>query len=485
VYDHTEFTTSPGYANIASNVGDYGVKGFQLFYKGHTTGQSDELVIPFVVPASRINITQVNPVPNVNGLTYNVYFDAGWSGLNGNATGLQANGLRTERQKFSQPVTPVYPKIDYTYATRDRQLIAIIGKPISERPTAKPAENGWAPDNGEDNFATTKFTIDNYYGVAEVKFAGFTNPQDYTHDNLDVFFTGNSIDRRKTFNEMVKSGVKFTISYFNPWESDKKIVKEREIGIEEFYANAQWYNGLIGNNTTDAYMLQNIIMGNQYPLGEDKMRASYDSMGKIFNVDTEDGATWPVWLDYVPWTWNNSVAFSQVAVPFEMYTFGRDLRRVRDVPGPVTIWGSYNAREMTIDDLEGIKAKWHLEGSYTNEKTNTTKWFPIGLTSDMFYKGWYGAWSQQENYRATGWTSLNNSVTQLGTFNVFHPNASYGNGGLNSITATNTPGGAFPGLNSGTSEQRRDFPLPVYYRGGYLADEDETFLVNVLAPKAD
>jgi len=89
----------------------------------------------------------------------------------------------------------------------------------------------------------------------------------------------------------------------------------------------------------------------------------------------------------------------------------------------------------------------------------------------MFYDGFYGA-----SLGAAAWTSLNTSystatVGGVAKTSVFHPNTSAT--GYNSLG----PGAALVSADGG---MRRDFPLPVYYRGGYLVDEDDTFLVDLL-----
>jgi hypothetical protein len=475
VNDYTKFTTVPGYADEASDplTSETDVptpkEGFGLMYIGHTEAQTNNLKIPFVVAASAIDITQVNPVtwfsdqrPDVSGLTYNVAFEAGWSGMGARWTGTTngvATGPKTGYKKVAQPMTPVYPLIDYKDAERDKFLTAIVGR------------DGTGKTGDKDNKVETTFGITNYYGVAAVEFAGFDNPQNYFDDEVNVFFTNNSLDKNKAYNELKKSGAKFKVSYFDPKGNGNKLSdKTNTYTLDEFFANAQWYNARLGGNSAMAYMIQSIIIGSDSTT-DYKINAAYESMGNVFKLggdeNLDDGKSWFVRLDYTPWRYNTSGSQGQVNVPFEMYTFDGDIFAIKDVPGPVTIWGSFGTKAMDEQELKAIKDKWHLEGTYAKEGVRGTIRKEIDLTAQMFYDGYFGASA------LNGWTSLNTSwATNKGT--QFHPNASYGAGYNSMITA--------PGLIQGSNGVRTDFSLPVYYRGGQAFD-DEGIIVDLLAPK--
>jgi hypothetical protein len=474
VYDHTKFTTVPGYADIATNIGTLNQIPYGLMYVGHTEAQTNELKIPFVVSASNIDITQTSPVtwysdmrPDFSNLIYNVAFEAGWSGIGNNSYGVLPDGQKTPYKKISQPMTAVYPKVNYKDAAKDKFLTAFIGP--------DDITGGGTNNAGATNMRKTNFKVDNYYGVAAVEFLRFDSPKDYVDDDLGVFYNTsgpnlNKRDEQKIYNELKASGAKFKVSYFDPYANgNKTVVKDREISIQEFYANSQWFNQLIGNNTDNAYMVKQIIMNDDGIRDFRAGNASSDPLGLVFKLDEDDEITWNVRLDYVPWSYNSSGAYGQFEVPFQMYTFGGDLRRAKDIPGDVTIWGANNPRAMTQAELDAIKGKWHLEGQYT--KGRASKWFKIGLTSQMFYDGYYGS-----SMGTVGWASLNSSYTtadnkQTPGIGDFHPNVSAR--GVNSL-------GPAEGLTSAGGGVRRDFPLPVYYRGGYLLDEDEAITVTLI-----
>jgi len=455
----------PQYCDEAWNGEDGPYEGIALGYKG-TTAVATNLKLPKVVRAETLEITQTKALdwysderPNFDGLTYNVtYQNDNFEPRTGGALGDPKNPYSRQ----SMPMTDAYPKVSY-----DANL-----------PTHKRVDVSIGKDGG--NVKTANFKIANYYQVLAVEFKEATYPT-YFDDDLTVFFSGNSLDKVKVYNELTKSNVKFTVTY------DGAGTKTKELTMPQFRANMEWYYNQPGlgsaGGTVSTFILEKIIT-----TSDD--RGFYDTQagvnGKIptynfINEDVED--EWSVYLEYAPRNFNTSATIG-VRVPITMYLFTGDILAQRKAQGSVIIRGSgsttFAGRAASTDEVSAINTQWKLVGTYERTSArvpNQTR--DIDITDRMLMDGFWGAsvgsrvirsqpkFGPMTNFApATGEWGTNSLIENTVTPTLFWPNVSaYRNGN--------------PADELVRNQIRRDFPLPVFYRGANLVDED-SILVNIL-----
>jgi hypothetical protein len=471
--------TTPGYCDIdydGNVVGNNGYDGLQLTYKG-SNPQSQQLLIPHVVKASGLHITQGSFVewysdarPNFSGVTYNITYDRGWNGL-GNFSHNPPIWENESVRSIDVPVTAVYPKVDYTNAAKDKNLGIFIGKHYLDTSTS-PA--GWGTNSGWESLKITK-----YHQVVGVDYVPGTNWDAYYDDNLDAFYTNGSPDAAKILANFKKDNVKFKISYTEG--------EPRDIDMTEFLANGEWYYRQIGLSTVGynpvTYMVDRLVQtaGTTSKPGDITTVLNYGT-----NEDYEE--SWEVTLDYAPIDFNAVGAWGQVIVPVDLYIFDGDVVVERKyTAGDTVIFAhdedDYVGQNMQQGELDTIAGKWQLRASYSSSNkpaAERSKQRAIGLTSQMFYDGYYGT-SVKTMYTGSGaasmgwgWDSLRNDtaptpstfVAQLvGNLSAWNNSAIWG--------VTNS-------VSNPTVPYVRDFILPVYYRGVGI-DTDESVLVRLLA----
>jgi len=421
------------------------------------------LKLPKVVKAETLEITQTKALdwysderPNFDGLTYNVtYQDDNFEPRTGGTLGDPKNPYSRQ----SMPMTDAYPKVSY-----DANL-----------PTHKRVDVSIGKEGG--NVKTANFKIANYYQVLAVEFKEATYPT-YFDDDLTVFFSGNSLDKVKVYNELTKSNVKFTVTY------DGAGTKTKELTMPQFRANMEWYynqsglGGNVGGGVAPTFILNRIIASTDPIDGYDGVNGRILGKQSIFqfgNADVED--QWNVTLQYAPRNFNTSATIG-VRVPVTMYLFTGDLEAQRKAQGEVILRGSDEPRAMNPGELDAIKTQWKLVGIYERTSARVpNERRDIDITAQILYDGFYGAsWYNSSNARGQ-FSALTNFVnnasiaasmigTKAGT--MYWPSTSYYQGGNPPDALT-------------TNQVRRDYPLPVFYRGTPIVDEDSV-LVNILKP---
>jgi hypothetical protein len=466
----------PRYCDIAWAGTNGGYTGIGLGYKG-STAVSTGLVLPKVVQADTLEITQTGVVewysderPNFTGLTYNI----GYQTDNFEVGDTKTNTNEYPYEKKALPMTNAYPRVSYDKdIATNKRVTAIVGDPSQA-----------LPSGGSLNTKYASFQIDKYYQVESVEFKGANFPP-YFDDDLSSFFSGNSLDKSKVYSEFVKSNVKFLVTYDGPSSAKRT----KEIDMAGFRANMEWYYsqsglGSVPNvGTASTFILERIVSTSDGWGWNDASRPVVGGVPTVGWVSTYNFGTnpdvedeWAVWLEYAPRNFNTSATIG-VKVPVTMYLFTGDIVAKPKVTKPAAIIRDTaltpTARTFYAGELESIQTQWVLEGTYerASAKVGSEK-RDIKLSKDMFYSGFYGASWYNHSYGRGATSALNNFV---------------GGASLDSMVATNLGTNFLPfigpdelttiGLKSG--QIRQNYPLPVFYRGGYLVDEDSV-LVNIL-----
>jgi len=503
-----DFSTVPDYCDTAflnqSTTGDNTTNGqgssiyvgqnnqsLNLVYKGQVVPTPSPVSPPMVVPADYFYRTGDTAVewysdtrPDYTGLTFNVTFDTDWKGLGRNSIAGKPNQTFNKTVEGSAAFPPTY----FSKAASEQKLIVYLGK--LDPATVENAQKGSRADatNLVSNVVPVK-----YYGVLDVKLAS-ADWQVYFDDDLDVngeqqFYTSGNVDAQKIFAALKKSNAKFEVSYKEP--NGGKAAKTNTWDADQYLANNAWYYNLSkGSQVTDITMYKDMVVGDD---GKTWLRNDMDfqSYGSPTNSLTQ-GATsvlwygrdeaypdsWKVRLNYIPWRFNNSADYTQFDVAIPIYQFAEDVKAIDIGSNRVTIYGKDDEASINPDEFKGISDRWYLEAKYTLGKVTTTK--KIGITSTMLYAGYYGA-SIEQGGSQSGWAGLNGqfgdtgllSVPGTGDLTVWHPNISasgYASVGT-SEAAVAIPNGQF----------RREFSLPIWYRGINLSEEDNGIIVDLQA----
>jgi len=460
--DTSLFNTAPGYCDTAWNYSATAGAGvntvpydkLQLYYKGQTA-VSQQLLINRIYAATKIEITQASSVawfsdqrPDFTGLTYNVIFD-GYAGVG-------------SYKREALPMTAAYPKTDYKEVVDKKKLTVFVGPYDSSAYTAANIMGVTSGGQYSGSWVKTDFYLANYYQVKAIEFKGMDDAIFYD-DDVTTFFTsaaGTTIDATNVYAQLKKYNVKFEVSY-----TGTDVTKS--LTMDDFIANSIYYRNLTGlasGGNNSAYMLNAIVAATD-PLVVDPTGNT-----SILRVDPDDEETWRIYLDYAPLRYNSSASQTIVPVSLSLYTFQQELRRVEG-PGERFIWASDNPRTMNTDELNDIKTKWSLQGQYM--KGRQTSYKAITLTPQMFYDGYAGT--------SYGWNSLTTGINSYRTYSgrVFFPNSSDVGGRWGLYSAAD----GSVSMKLKANQIGRDFPLPVYYRGGYLVDEDESVVVNLVGGK--
>jgi len=492
----SRFATSPGYCNVAwpgvsisgaspsdAEIAKFGdmsdpYTGLSLVLIGHAGALVDQLKIPMVVGASKIDITgkpetwYSDDRPNFKGLSYEITYDTGWLGLGSKSVAGSPNGYMKKRMDM----TPTYPQVDYKDAASQKKIGVYVGPALASG--AANAVDGGLPTSSpltralKTNTAIGSFEVPDYIGVAGVRVSSGTQWDVYFDDDLDRFFKGNStvLDGDKVYSELRKSNVKFDITYTDG--------KTKTLGPDEFIGNSIWYQGLFSvqgiNSAPMGTLVENLLQGHdgmRLPQLQGQGGASILDWGR-WEDESEYG--WALYIDYAPWNFGNSAAITHAKVLFPVYEFTEiEAKQTMPGTGPVVLFAKQDTEteEMTDNELAALKLKWKVEGIYEQGRSQARK--EITLTKQMFYDGYYGASLVRDGNR--GVTSLNTSYVNgspaIDARTVFGKNISVV--GYDSVIASQQ-------LDVGT--RRADFVLPVYYRGGTVFD-DEGILVELLTTK--
>jgi hypothetical protein len=490
--DISKFTTLPGYIDRAGvNNGD-----LTLMYLGQAAdAMTTKLILPKVIPVTKIEVTQDKQVawfadqrPDFSGLTLDLTYEGTWDG-----------GAKYVRK--SQKMTPAYPNVTYTDIQAKKKVTVTVGPLVGGTTIASP--NDSTTTNWENNARSTDFPISAYYEVLGVTVKGIGD-YEYYDDNFSKFFNAgstavirgnksiypNEIDPDKVYNELKASGVTFEVSY-------KGTEEKHTLTMDEFVANSKWYyeqQGL-GNGVTVAntYMLDMIVAGSDgFKIETTRDGVPVGGGARIFNIIADDELTWNVHLEYAPGNYNTSASLAKVTVPLQMYIFGGDIRKKYNGPTEVTIEGgdglnatgtNLGIRQIHGSEVTAINQKWKLEGNYA--KGRDQKWKVIDITAQMFSDGWFGSSAVAIRDGLGGWASVAThgyqGITGGGGASVINDY----NMSVN-LNANYEPYLANNGLTSGfysagKGQYARTFPLPVYYRGGYIEDDaDSTITVDLL-----
>jgi len=426
----------------------------------------------------------------LDGLVYNVIFDTGWLGLGKDSV----DGVLNPYLKLEAKMNAALPKVDYKDAVKFKKAYAYLG-PIKGTHASQPGI-GYASINAMGtNNVSTDFGV-NYYGVAGVKFAD-ANWKEYFDDDIEKFYTKDakgyySVDPIKVFDALKKSNVKFEVSYLG---SDRK----ETITAEQYVANNQWYYGIStsGQGISNIKMLEDLVVasdgvtwqrGNMTRAGLANSSLTQGLASVLwYGQDEDNEESWRVRLNYIPWSFNNSADYTQVDVPIPLYLF-EELELVNKAPGVtnITLEGWNDAKgqggiQMDPAVLDAIAKRWDLVGVYVSGRSQARK--TIGITSAIIYGGFYGRSVEMMGGAGaqSGWASLN--YWQFGVLDA--PNAvTTGAAGTNAVNVGKTPANlwypntasvgydSIRGVPLASGEIRRDFYLPLYYRGQKLIDDE-------------
>jgi len=469
--DSGKFYTLPGYCDEASyttaawsqnadGTVNNGGKKMALGYLGQQVVSTD-LIIPWVVAASSLQITGNAPTdwyaderPDFTGLAYEVIYNEGWityeQAKTGGTTSVTAGSSNVtanpkdagKYKKIAQTMTSTYPFTDFKDVKDQKKVIAYI--------------------NANGTRIESSFGITNYYEVSGIEFAGGDSWVTYYDDDLGKFYdfnasgvnTGISIDKIK--DEFKKSGVKFNVFYFGG--------KTRTITMNQFIANDSWYrsSGLGSGGTWMSGTASSAVLispTSTYGVASNQSYNTYKT--PIYNYD-EDDQTWPVTLDYSPARFNGDATLGAVIVEVPIWVWSEDMTRNRKANTGSTnplIWGAASGALRSLGtgpsgetELDAIQAKWELSATYENGRATTKR--AMDISAQMIYDGY----SMALGNRSTGGS-------------VFNPNNAY-------TEFLSMPGVTASGLTSGMIG--RNWPLPIYYRGVTLYDEDESPLLDIL-----
>jgi len=480
-----KFTTSPGYCDEAwpgtkstSDPSKYGdgtdpYTKLSLQYIGQAALASG-LEIPMVVGATKIDITGVpkpwyaDERPNFDGLAYEISYDTGWLGLGSKSVA----GVPNKYSKQRAAMTPVYPHVNYADAASQNKLTVYVG-PAKLNGGVEASTATVDARALSTNMATGTFQVPGYYGVADIAYKG-ADWGNYFDDDISRFFVdfpGNTstLDPSKVYAELRKSNVKFEVTYIG---TDRK----KEIDVDTFIGNSVWYWGLYSvQGITSAPLgggaaLGTLIQGHD---GVTQNKTAGWASTLVVGADQENEAneySWRIRLDYAPWNFGYSAAYTNVWVPIPIYEFD-ELFVVKSAAGAVTLTAPINNNTslMNDDEFKAIKGKWALEGVYVLGNAQARK--TIELTKQMFYDGYYGASAGTYGVTSLNTSYNNESLPPKG--GVFGKNVSaLGHDSLG--TSQNTQA-----LNAG--QFRENYKLPVYYRGQLINDEDDGITVELKA----
>jgi len=457
--DLDKFYTLPGYCNEASyalpnpsTAPTYNetsdAKKMALGYIGQVV-ISNDLVIPWVVPASSLQITGNAPGewfaderPDFTGLDYEVIFEEGWYPFASVSGGSTDKG---KYKKVKETMTSSYPFTDISKIKDQNKVSAYIGVPGSN-----------------SGVVSSSFGIANYYEVMGIEFAGADKWADYFDDDLGKFWDDAGdpkyVKLTSVQNEFKKSGVKFNVFY--------KGGKQRTITMEQFIANDSWYRSSGIGGTFSGIGVPTMTgsggtaTGNLIGWASWRVTSLSDNT-KIYNYN-EDEYTWLVTLEYAPAKYvngNDAVAtLSHVNVDIPIWAWAESIDRARVANTGTTnplikgVQSGGSPRGLASDEVKAINAKWQLVAKYERGRDSTTR--TMDITAPMIYNGY--------EYTKGG---------NLSTGTVFFPNQG-------DPLFVEQVGGRGTGLVSG--EVGRNWPLPIYYRNVPLNDESESPLVDVL-----
>jgi hypothetical protein len=458
---------APGYAPVT------------LTYKGSNVFAT--LRIPHVEKAERLEFVQdhnnlpvwyVDKRPQFAGEKYNVYYPVGWKGWGDTA------GDHKEITRRLETASVDYPKVDYTNASKEKVLTAYIG---SDTPT--------------NDLVIGKYLISKYYQVTKVEFdsadwlaAGVYKDSlgigGFFDDDVDAFYSDGDFtkpDPIKVFDQFKKASVKFKVTYNNGEDS-------RVMDTYEFVANTEWFynqSGL-GAGADAAYTDYKTYMRSKI-LTSDGVDKDIRGGTSVFKFDPNFEEQWRILVDYSPWSYNNSASGTAANVPIDMYLWD-DALEAKPVGSRPVMWAQQDEWSFTPDasvssgysEFESLKNSWQLIGSYTNTKYKAaTK--PIKLTPQMFYYGYFGAsWAgdptryQGRLGQNSGWTSLNDVVTNGAALAGFTETQKIKTQLIGGTSLAFNSSTKFDGWNNsvGLNQYLSEYPLPVYYRGERLDDED-------------
>ena len=484
-----DFSTVPEYLDtafpnpgVAGNSATYGQGSaiyqgqtgqLQLVYKGQPVQTNTPLRVPMVVSADFLEST-IEPGrivdwysdtrPDFTGITFNVIFDTGWEGLGGNSIA----GVPNQIKKLPIVSNAAFPLVNYKDAAKDKKITIYVGPPGGSKSRANP-----------NNKVETLVPI-NYYGVAGLRVAD-ANWVAYADDDIDVFYTNYSIDATKVFDAFMKSAVKFEITYDDPAKTKKVI------STEQYIANNRWYYNLstAGQGISSVSMLQDLIVTND-GVAWPKRNMTLTGWGAAsltqgqssvlwYGQDEDNEEAWRVRVAYMPWNFTKSADYTQTDVAIPLYMF-EEIRAESTTPGMnMTMEGNDNPAAMNDEQLRSIKGKWRLVGVYMSGQKRLEK--DIVLTNSIFYAGYYGA-SMAQGGNQSGWAGLdgrfggNISVPGSGQVTQWHLNISAA--GYQSLGTRNNVTGL-----TVTGQVRRDYILPVWYRGQMITD-DEGIVVDLI-----
>ena len=241
----------------------------------------------------------------------------------------------------------------------------------------------------------------------------------------------------------------------------------------------------------------------------------------ILNVNDDTG-TWNITLEYVPaYYLDEGVAFggawvSHVDVPFPIYVFddqievrpiasaglnhirmiGLDLNGDNDIGGDpaLSAWlgaapalgGVHGLTNMSDGQLQAINDKWDLVGSYSRGSDRKERVIPF--TKRHFFDGFEGrpvafggsgtsrTITGMRAFISLGCTNDKGSKAAVVFSDIFKANSVPQSDSTNAIPVTPTEANQLP-----VGVVGRDWPLPVYYRG-QLVDNEETVLIDLIGP---
>jgi len=472
----------------------------QLVYKGQPAPVNVPVRVPMVVGASKIEITQNKKVDwysdtraDFDGLVYNVIFDTGWLGLGKNSVADVFNPYL----KLENTMNAAFPKVDYKDAMKDKKITVFGGPTINAGgmvtpPTAVRGGNASAYAMPR-NRVETDFMV-NYYGVAAVRLVD-ANWQVYFDDDLDMFYTNNKIDPEKVFDALKKSNVKFEVSYDH---SDRK----ETITTDQYIANNNWYYNLSVSGgaygVTSVTLLNDLVVTNDditWPrsnMTRAGLATSSLTQGKTsvlwYGKDEDNEESWRVTLNYIPWNFTNSADYTQVDVPIPLYLF-EELQVVNKAPGATNlrVGGRDLSSGVQLDneELRAIANRWDLVGVYTSGRNTATRVIP--LTHSVIYAGFYGH-SVELSGSQSGWAGLDGRTGGFAGYptgaNISIPGTTPVNVWWPNVSAIGYKSVGTPQNNIGLAmgEIRKDFVLPLYYRGQKLTDE-ESILIDLIKNK--
>jgi len=444
--DASKFYTLPGYCEEAGDDVEMsiGYKGYQVTSKG--------LKLSRVVRASGISITGATPKewysddrPDFSGLTYEIIVDAGWPAY-GKADTDTSGGYK----KISQKMASAYPYVDISTIGSKYVTVSVTEPPVT-------GTSGANANTSTHSNLTTTFEVPTYYKVYSVQYTGNATWVDYLDSDIGKFGAlstphtpaSYTADYSKIKSEFVTSKVMFTVTYEGG--------RTREINMDKFYANDKWYRETWPSL---AYLSGNTVIsvgGVKYGANP-ATPATYTYGVDLFDID-EDTQVWEIVLEYAPAAYSGNATLSHVFVDVPIWQFNEEAKPEKKSgggPGNPMIKG-YTTAQSPIDagDLDAIKVKWQLSGQYINGRATKDK--AITITDQMIYDGY-------EAFLNPGGVA---SLTHTGT--TFFPSQN--------LIGTDS-WSKFEDTAVASGQARRDFPLPLFYRG-VLLEDDETIYVDI------